>query len=142
MRMSSAGCCAAAPKRPAPSSKPALRLATAILAYSFGGLKRDQGGGSASEALPPGVTENELLAACVGPDLDSITASAVLGELRNLCLYLHYDGIRYCFKKEANVTKLVEDAEQEVARDPDSIRQRIKELLEARLAGKNDAIVW
>jgi hypothetical protein len=30
--------------------RPALRLATAILAYSFGGLKRDEG----TEALPPG----------------------------------------------------------------------------------------
>jgi hypothetical protein len=118
--------------------RPALRLATGIVAYSFGVLKREAG----AEVLPPGVTETELLAACVGPDLDSITASAVLGELRNTCLYLHYDGVRYCFKKDANVTKLVEDAEQEVARDPDSIRERIKELLQARLAGKNDAIVW
>jgi hypothetical protein len=118
--------------------RPALRLATAILAYSFGGLKRDAG----ADVLPPGVTETELLAACIGPDLDSITASAVLGDLRNTCLYLHYDGVRYCFKKDANVTKLVEDAEQEVARDPDAIRERIKELLQSRLAGKNDAIVW
>ncbi len=120
------------------SVRPALRLATAILAYSFGGLKREEG----SEALPPGVTETELLAACVGPDLDSITASAVLGELRNSCLYLHYDGVRYCFKKDPNVTKLIEDAEQEVARDPDAIRQRIKEMLQQRLAGKAEAIVW
>jgi hypothetical protein len=118
--------------------RPALRLATAILAYSFGGLKRGEG----SETLPPGVTETELLAACIGPDLDSITASAVLGELRNACLYLHYDGIRYCFKKDANVTKLIEDAEQEVAKDSDGIREWIKEMLEQRLAGKAEAIVW
>ncbi|MGH6738573.1 MAG: DUF499 domain-containing protein, partial [Bradyrhizobium sp.] len=118
--------------------RPASRLATAILAYSFGVLKREAG----TESLPPGVTETELLAACVGPDLDSITASAVLSDLRNSCLYLHYDGVRYCFKKDANVTKLVEDAEQEVARDPDSIRERIKVLLEQRLAGKNEANVW
>jgi hypothetical protein len=26
-------------------------------------------------------------------------------ELRNTCLYLHYDGVRYCFKKDPNVTK-------------------------------------
>ncbi len=118
--------------------RPALRLATAILAYSFGGLKREEG----SDVLPPGVTETELLAACVGPDLDSITALAVLGELRNSCLYLHYDGVRYCFKKDPNVTKLIEDAEQEVARDPDAIRERIKEMLQQRLAGKAEAIVW
>ena len=118
--------------------RPALRLATAIMAYSFGGLKREAG----SESLPPGVSEAELLAACVGPDLDSITASAVLGDLRNSCLYLHYDGVRYCFKKDANVTKLIEDAEQEVAKDPDGVCDRIKELLEGRLAGKHDAVVW
>lgn len=117
--------------------RPALRLATAILAYSFGGLKRDAG----SETLPPGVTEAELLAACIGPDLDSITASAVLGELRNSCLYLHYDGVRYCFKKDPNVTKLIEDAEQEVARDADGVREKIKEILEARLA-KAEGVVW
>jgi hypothetical protein len=118
--------------------RPALRLATAILAYSFGGLKRGEG----SESLPPGVTETELLAACVGPDLDSITASAVLGELRNSCLYLHYDGVHYCFKKDANVTKLIEDAEQEVAKDTDGVRDRIKQMLEQRLAGKDEAVVW
>lgn len=117
--------------------RPALRLATAILAYSFGGLKRDEG----ADVLPPGVTEAELLAACIGPDLDSITASAILGELRNACLYLHFDGVRYCFKKDANVTKLVEDAEQEVARDPDALRTRIKELLDTRLVGKSEAVV-
>jgi predicted AAA+ superfamily ATPase len=77
--------------------RPALRLATGILAYSFGGLKRE--GIEGSESLPPGVTESELLAACIGPDLDSITASAVLSELRNTCLYLHYDGVRYCFRR-------------------------------------------
>jgi hypothetical protein len=118
--------------------RPALRLATAILAYSFGGLKRDAG----DEPLPAGVAETELLAACVGPDLDSITASAVLAQLRTTCLYLHYDGVRYCFKKDPNVTKLVEDAEQEVAKDPDSVRERIKELLDARLAGRPEVIVW
>jgi len=121
--------------------RPALRIATAILAYSFGGLKRDASAGE-SETLPPGVTETELLAACIGPDLDSITASAVLGELRNTCLYLHYDGVHYCFKKDPNVTKLIEDAEQEVARDPDGVRERIKEMLEERLAGRNEAFVW
>jgi hypothetical protein len=80
--------------------KPAVRLTTAILAFSFGGLRR--GDAADTETLPPGVTEAELLAACVGPDLDNITATAVLSELRNACLYLHYDGVHYCFKKEPN----------------------------------------
>lgn len=126
--------------------KPATRMATAILLYSFGGLRRE--GSDSEEALPPGVTESELLAACVGPDLDNITATAVLSELRNACLYLHYDGVRYCFKKDPNVTKLIEDAEQTVAREDSQarangqVRRTVKEMLEARLAGHHTAIVW
>lgn len=128
------------------SVKPATRIATAILLYSFGGLRRE--GSGEGETLPPGVTENELLAAVVGPDLDNITATAVLSELRNACLYLHYDGVRYCFKKDPNVTKLIEDAEQEVARQEAQsqgrgpVRDRIKEMLDARLAGHHTAVVW
>lgn len=128
------------------SVKPATRIATAILLYSFGGLRRESSG--SDETLPPGVTENELLAACVDPDLDNITATAVLSELRNTCLYLHYDGVRYCFKKNPNVTKLIEDAEQTVAREDSQargsgpVRSQIKEMLDARLAGHHTAIVW
>lgn len=128
------------------SVKPATRLATAVLLYSFGGLRRE--GAGDSETLPPGVTESELLAACVGPDLDNITATAVLSELRNACLYLHYDGVRYCFKKDPNVTKLIEDAEQTVSREEAQakgrgpVRDKIKEMLDARLAGHHTAVVW
>ena len=128
------------------SVKPATRIATAILLYSFGGLRRE--GSGSDETLPPGVTENELLAACVGPDLDNITATAVLSELRNTCLYLHYDGVRYCFKKDPNVTKLIEDAEQSVTREDSQarghgpVRSKIKEMLDARLAGHHTVIVW
>lgn len=128
------------------SVKPATRLATAILMYSFGGLRRE--GTAESETLPPGVTENELLAASVGPELDNITATAVLSELRNTCLYLHYDGVRYCFKKDPNVTKLIEDAEQTIAREEiqargnGPVRSQIKKMLEERLAGHHAAIVW
>ena len=91
--------------------KPAVRLATAILMYSFGGLRRETGG--EGHQLPPGVTEAELLSVCVGPDLDSTTAMACLKELKEQCLYLHFDGVRYCFKKDPNVTLLLEqEAEQ------------------------------
>ena len=128
------------------SVRPATRLATAILLYSFGGLRRQ--GEEGTETLPPGVTENELLAACVDPDLDNITATAVLSQLRNTCLYLHYDGVRYCFKKDPNVTKLVEDAEQSISREEiragvqGPVRDKIKTLLDTRLAGHHSAIVW
>ncbi len=126
--------------------RPATRLATAIFLYSFGGLRRE--GASGDETLPPGVTGNELLAACVGPELDNITATAVLAELRNHCLYLHYDGVRYCFKKDPNVTKLIEDAEQTIAREEMAaggagpVRERIREMLDGRLAGHHAAVVW
>ncbi len=128
------------------SVKPATRIATSILLYSFGGLRRE--GSGDDETLPPGVTESELLAACVGPDLDNITATAVLSELRTFCLYLHYDGVRYCFKKDPNVTKLIEDAEQGVAREDAQartngpVRGKIKEMLDARLAGHHNAQIW
>jgi len=128
------------------SAKPATRIATAILLYSFGGLRRE--GSGDAETLPPGVTEGDLLAACVGPDIDNITATAVLSELRNTCLYLHYDGVRYCFKKDPNVTKLIEDAEQTVAREDSQargqgpVRKKIEEILEERMAGHHTAVVW
>jgi len=128
------------------SVKPASRIATAILIYSFGGLRRE--GSGDADALPPGVNEAELLAACVGPDLDNITATAVLSELRTACLYLHYDGVRYCFKKDPNVTKLIEDAEQGISREESRargqgpVRQRIQEMLEKRLGEHRSAVVW
>src|SRR5205823_2978295 len=104
------------------------------------GLRRE--GAVESETLPPGVTESELLAACVGPDLDNITATAVLSELRTSCLYLHYDGARYCFKKDPNVTKLIEDAESQVSRNPEEVKSRIRDMLTQRLAGHRAAVVW
>lgn len=120
--------------------QPAMRLATAILMYSFGGLRREVVQGD--EILPPGVTEPELLSVCVGPDLDSTTALACLKELKEQCLYLHFDGVRYCFKKDPNVTLLVEQEADAVARDERRVRDRIREMLEARLAGHREAIVW
>src|SRR5262245_39467984 len=46
--------------------------------YSFGGLRRE--GGGESEMLPPGISEPELLAACVSPYLDSTPVLACLKE--------------------------------------------------------------
>ena len=120
--------------------RPATRLATAILMYSFGGLRRE--GAKEKELLPPGVSEEELLAACVGPDLDTVTALACLKELKERCLYLHFDGVRYCFKKDPNITLLLEQEADAVARDERQVRDQIKEMLEERLAGHREAIVW
>jgi hypothetical protein len=120
--------------------RPATRLATAILLYSFGGLRRE--GSGEGDMLPPGITEPELLSVCIGPDLDSTTAQACLKELKEQCLYLHFDGVRYCFKKDPNVTLLIEQETESVARDEARVRARIKELLEERLAGQRTAVVW
>ena len=124
--------------------RPATRLATAILMYSFGGLRRE--GGKEGEILPPGVSEAELLATCVGPDLDSTTALACLKEMSPTsstgCLYLHFDGVRYCFKKDPNVTLLVEQEADAIARNERQVENKIKEMLEARLGGHREAIVW
>jgi len=118
----------------------ASRLATAILMYSFGGLKRD--GGTGADILPPGINEPELLSVCVGPDMDSTTALACLKELREKCLYLHFDGVNYCFKKDPNVTLLVEREAEVVARDEREVERKIKEMLEERIGGARNAVVW
>ena len=120
--------------------RPATRLATTMLMSSFGGLRRS--GGGDGDLLPPGIGETDLLRTCVGPDLDSTTVQACLKELKENCLYLHFDGARYCFKKDPNVTLLVEQEVEVVARDEGRVRARIKELIEERLAGQRSAIVW
>ena len=118
----------------------AMRIATAILMYSFGGLSREVKG--SKDTIPPGITDQELLSVCVGPNLDSTTVLACLKELKDCCLYLHYDGVRYCFKKDPNVTLVVEQEHDSVARDTDLIEGRIKEMLEECLEGHREAIVW
>lgn len=120
--------------------RPATRLAMTMLMSSFGGLRRS--GSGDSELLPPGIGEADLLRTCVGPDLDSTTAQACLKELKETCLYLHFDGARYCFKKDPNVTLLVEQEAEVVARDEGRVQARIKELLEERLAGQRSSILW
>jgi hypothetical protein len=117
----------------------AFRLATAILMYSFGGLRRE--GANGTEFLPPGITEAELLSVSVGPDLDSTTALACLKELKEQCLYLHFDGVRYCFKKDPNVTLLIEQESDAVGRDERQVEDRIREMLEERITGRN-AVIW
>ena len=119
--------------------QPATRLATAMLLYSFGGLRR--GESDTSDLLPPGIGEADLLGASIGPDLDSTTIQACLKELKEQCLYLHFDGVRYCFKKDPNVTLLVEQEAEAVARDESRVQARIRQIIEERLAGQR-AIVW
>ena len=119
--------------------RPASRLATTMLLHSFGGLARE--GGDRGDPLPPGISETELLGATLGPDLDTTTIQACLKELREQCLYLHFDGVRYCFKKDPNVTLLVEQEAEVVDRDEGRVQARIRQMIEERLAGQQ-AIVW
>lgn len=118
----------------------AQRVATAIFLYSFGGLRRESTG--SGDVLPPGISEPDLLGAVVGPDLDSLTVKACLAELKQQCLYLHFDGVRYCFKQDPNVTLLIEQEADAVARDEKIVTTTIREMLEKRLAGYHSAIAW
>lgn len=118
----------------------ATRIANAIFLYSFGGLRRD--GDGSKDVLPPGVSESDLLAASISPDLDSLTVTAVLAALKQSCLYLHFDGVRYCFKQDPNITLLIETEADAVAKDESLVTSHIKTMLEERLAGHHAAIAW
>ena len=120
--------------------QPATRLATAMLMYSFGGLRRS--GSDGGDLLPPGIGERDLLGNSIGPDLDSTTVQACLKELKEQCLYLHFDGVRYCFKKDPNVTLLVEQEADAVARDEGRVRDRIKTMTRGSPRCQRSAIVW
>jgi hypothetical protein len=116
---------------------PAMRMATAILMYSFGGPSRvgEEGG----EPIAPGVSESELLSTIVTPELDGITAQAVLKDLREQCLYLHFDGVRYVFKTTPNITQVLEQEAEHVNKG--EIEQTIHDELDNRLRGR-PAILW
>jgi hypothetical protein len=116
--------------------RPAMRLGTAILAFSFGGLLRadDEGG----EPMGSGATESELLEAVVRPGFDSLTAQAVLKQLRDNCLYLHFDGLRYVFKTTPNITHLIEQAKVK----KEAVKEAIETELSNRLKGRAGAILW
>lgn len=118
--------------------RPAMRMATAILAYSFGG--RSQADAAGGDPIAAGVGEDELLAAVLSPELDSITAKAILKELREQCLYLHYDGARYVFKTTANVTQIIEEQVHHI--QPEETDGTIREELESQLSGRSGAILW
>ena len=89
----------------------------------------------------PGITEPDLLGASIGPDLDTTTIQACLKELKEQCLYLHFDGVRYCFKRDPNITLLVEQEAEAVGRDEGRVRERVRQMIDQRLAGQR-AIVW
>lgn len=119
------------------SVRPAMRLATTILMYSFGGLPKEEKG----EPLPSGITERELLELCLSPEIDNLTAHSVLKRLKDECLYLHYDGVRYSFKTIANVNMILETEAENVKSD--EVGEFIRRELETKIGSlTNAAIVW
>ncbi|MGB9553804.1 MAG: AAA family ATPase, partial [bacterium] len=78
---------------------------------------------------------------CLSPEIDNLTAQSVLKRLRDECLYLHYDGVRYCFKTIANVNMILESEAENVKSA--EINEFIRKDLETRI-GKvtNSAIIW
>ena len=117
---------------------PAMRIATAILAYSFGG--RSHAGAEGGEPIASGVSENELMPALVGPELDGLTVQAVLKDLREQCLFLDYDGVHYAFKTTATVNQALEEQAARVRSE--EIDAAIEAELRNRLAGRTAAIIW
>ena len=119
------------------SVRPAMRLATTILMYSFGGLPKEEKG----EPIPSGVSERELLEVSLSPEIDNLTAQSVLKRLRDECLYLHYDGVHYCFKTIANVNMILENEAENVKSA--ETNEFIKKDLETRIGRvTNAAIIW
>lgn len=119
------------------SARPAMRLATTILMYSFGGLPREEKG----EPIPSGIAERELLEVCLCPEIDNLTAQTVLKRLRDECLYLHYDGVQYAFKTIPNVNMILESEAENV--HSDDIKEFINKEIEKRVSSvTNAAIIW
>lgn len=75
------------------------RVATAAFLYSFG----------ARQGEDRGVMRDDLIAACLSPDLDRNILTTTLHELQESLLYLHYVGGRYRFETKPNLNKLLAD---------------------------------
>ncbi len=120
-------------------SSPALRrmqvgtrLATAAFLYSFGARQGEE----------RGVARNDLVAACLSPELDRSIITTTLHELQETLLYLHYTGGRYRFETRPNLNKLLADQAREY--ESGEIQQHIRQRLE-RVVGKvagSEARLW
>jgi hypothetical protein len=75
------------------------RVATAAFLYSFG----------AKQGEDRGVVRDDLIAACLSPDLDRNILTTTLHELQESLLYLHYASGRYRFETKPNLNKLLAD---------------------------------
>ena len=66
----------------------------------------------------------------------------MLGRTQTGVLYLHFDGVRYCFKQDPNVTLLIEQEADAVARDEGLVTTQIKNDAGGAAAGHHAAIAW
>jgi hypothetical protein len=108
------------------------RVATAALLYSFGARQGEE----------RGVVRDDLVAACLSPDLDRTIITATLHELQETLLYLHFTGGRYRFETRPNLNKLLADQARHY--ESREIQQEIKQRLE-RVVGRvpgSEARIW
>lgn len=108
------------------------RVATAAFLYSFG----------ARQGEDRGVVRNDLIAACLSPELDRNIITTALHELQETLLYLHYVAGRYRFETKPNLNKLLADQarQYETAEITVEIRRKLDGII-GRVSG-SDARPW
>ncbi len=88
-----------------------------------------------------GVMEQEVACACLDPQLDRMTLTSTLKDLRDDLLYLHYVGRKYRFETKPNLNKLV--AEEENKLTGDEVLNYVRAGLEKMLHNpKGKVIIW
>lgn len=108
------------------------RVATAAFLYSFG----------ARQGEDRGVVRDDLIAACLSPDLDRNILTTTLHELQESLLYLHYVGGRYRFETKPNLNKLLADQARQY--ETSDVMVELKKKLDT-VIGKvpgSDARLW
>ncbi|MEM8532532.1 MAG: DUF499 domain-containing protein [Chloroflexota bacterium] len=108
------------------------RVATAAFLYSFG----------ARQGEDRGVVRDDLIAACLSPDMDRNIITSALHDLQETLLYLHYVGGRYRFETKPNLNKLIADQARQY--EPNEIMAELKRRLD-RMIGSvhgSDARSW
>jgi Protein of unknown function (DUF499) len=108
------------------------RVATAAFLYSFG----------AHQGEDRGVVRDDLIAACLSPDLDRNILTTTLHELQESLLYLHYVGGRYRFETKPNLNKLLADQARQY--DASDIMTELKKKLDTVIgkAPGSDPRLW
>jgi len=108
------------------------RVATAAFLYSFG----------ARPGEDTGVSREELIAACLSPDIDRNMLMTTLHELQESLLYLHGGGGHFRFEPRPNLNKLIADLarQYEASEILSDVKRRLEGLI-GRAPG-TDARLW